>query len=343
MKGFVLAAGFGQRLSPLTNTIPKPLFPVGNVPLIGYALRLLAYHGITEVIVNLHHLGKSIREALRDGAAYGVHITYSEEPEILGTGGGLKKVHELLEDDTFVVVNSDTIIDIDLGAVIEAHRRNDALATMVLREEPGQGEYGHIEIDEAGRIRRILGHGGEGLSLRSYMFTGVHVLEPRFLEYIPPDVSTCVVRYAYTKALNNDEPLFGFTFDGPWLDAGTPAHYFDANVAALEQRLTLRHVDPLGGFVLSPRRNVAEVVRIGRDVELGDNVQLLPPVLLGDDARIGDDTTVGPYAVVGPRVHVGKDAQLSHCVLLEGARVESDARLRRMIVGRKASIALDEP
>ena len=126
MKGFVLAAGFGQRLRPITESTPKPLLPVGNVPLIAYALKLLAQAGITDIIVNLHHLGRVIREALGTGEVYGVKITWSEEEEILGTGGGLKKMHEALEGETFVVVNSDTIIDLDLKAVIATHRRKKA-------------------------------------------------------------------------------------------------------------------------------------------------------------------------------------------------------------------------
>jgi NDP-sugar pyrophosphorylase family protein len=342
VKGFVLAAGFGQRMRPVTESVPKPLLPIGNLPLIGYALKLLSFHGITDVIVNLHHLRDKLREAVGDGADYGVRITYSEEEEILGTGGGLKKMHEQLQESTFVVVNSDSIVDVDLFAAIEAHKRAGALATMVLRDDPASAEFGQIEVDQSARIRRILGQGAEGGSFRSLMFTGVHVLEPRFLEYIPPDVNTCINRYAYTKALHNDEVLHGFVSTGYFADAGTPARYYQAHVDALEQRIKLRHADPLGGFALSPRREVAEVVRMGTNVELGNNVRLLPPVLLGDGARVGDGATVGPYAVLRPGAHVGKDAAVAHSVVLEGARVDAEARVLRQLVGKKTGLALED-
>src|SRR5688572_25326918 len=118
-------------------------------------------------------------------------------------------MHEQLADDTFVVVNSDAIVDVDLTEVIASHRRHGALATMVLREDAGQGEFGQIEVEESGRIRRILGQGEAQGRLRSLMFSGVHVLEPRFLEYIPPDVNTSIILYGYAMALSNDEPLSG--------------------------------------------------------------------------------------------------------------------------------------
>ncbi len=340
MKGFILAAGFGERLRPITDSIPKPLLPVGNIPLIGYALKLLAHHGITDVIINLHHLGRSIRDALGDGADFGVQITWSEEEEILGTGGGLKRMHEHLADGTFVVVNSDTIVDVDIAAAVAQHKRRGALATMVLREDPRQGEFGQIEVDAAGRIRRILGHGESADALKPYMFVGVHVLEPRFLEYIPPDVNTCINRYAYMKALDNGELLNGFVSGGYFADAGTPARYHDVNADALDQRWKLPHADPLGGFAMAPRREVAEVVRMGRDVELAPGVSVVPPVLLGDGVRIAEGATVGPYAILQAGAHVGKGARVSHAILLEGVRVEAEEQVEWRLVGRKAALQL---
>jgi NDP-sugar pyrophosphorylase family protein len=338
VKGFVLAAGFGQRLRPITEVIPKPLLPVGNVPLIGYALRLCAHHGITEVIVNLHHLGSLIEETLGDGEAFGVHITYSTEEEILGTGGGLRRMHALLEDDTFVVLNADTILEVDLGALIAQHRERGALATLVLRQDPRQAEFGQLEIDDSGRLRRILGQGEADQPLHPYMFAGVHVIEPRFLEYIPPDVNTCIMRYAYTKALANGEPLYGAAMRGYWSDAGTPRRYLEANLDALERRMALTHVDPLAGFALTPKRAVDEVVRMGNDVALGVGVDIRAPVLLGDGARVADNAVVGPGCVVGARAQVGKGARLSRTVVLEGARVEPSVHLDGAIVAKRVSV-----
>jgi mannose-1-phosphate guanylyltransferase len=339
MKGFVLAAGFGERMRPITESVPKPLLPVGNLPLIGYALKLLAHHGITDVIVNLHHLGKQLEDALGDGAAYGVKITYSYEEEILGTGGGLKRMQAELQD-TFVVVNSDTIIDVDLHAAIATHRAQKAVATMVLRSDPGQGEYGQIEIDGANRIRRILGNGKADEPLRSLMFAGVHVIEPQLLDYIPPDLNTCVIRYAYAKALANGAVLAGHESSGYWADAGTPERYLAANADALDQRIEMRHADALAGYALAPKKEVGEVIRMGDDVELGADARLVPPVVLGDGARIGGRSVVGPYVVVGARARIGDEAKVSHAVLLEGVKVEGGAEKRGVVIGKKGEVSL---
>jgi len=328
-------------MRPLTDVVPKPLLPVGNLPLIGYALKLLAHHGIEDVIVNTHHLGKPLKEGLGDGSTFGVNITYSDEEEILGTAGGLKKMHDHLDDDTFVVLNSDTVLDLDLAEVLKAHRVRGALATLVLRQDERQEEFGQLEIDDTGRVRRILGQGESDVPLRSLMFAGVHVIEPRFLEYIPPDVNTCIMRYAYTKALRNDEPLYGVAMDGYWSDAGTPERYFQVNMDALSQAVTLRHADPLGGFAHEPKRAVPEVVRMGDNVDLGNGVEIRPPVLLGDGTKVGDNAVVGPFAVIGPRVQIGKDARVASAIVLEGSRIDSGARHERVVIGKKASLPLD--
>jgi len=343
MKAFVLAAGRGERLRPITDHIPKPLWKVGNVPLVGFSLTLAAHHGIRDIIVNLHHLGKTIKEALADGEPYGVQITYSEEEELLGTGGALKKMCASLEDDTFVVLNSDTIVDIDLHALIETHRSSGALATLVLRADPRQGEFGQIEIDETGRIRRILGQGTALGETRPLMFAGVHVVEPRLLEYIPPDVNTCIMRYAYTKALHNGEHLHAVVMDGYFSDAGTAERYLQANFDAMNQQMPLRHVDPLAGYALTPKRSVAEVVRLGKDVDLAAGVHIAPPVLLGDDTRVGEHATVGPLVAAGTGVQIGKDASVSQAVVMDDAKIDPEARVHRAIIGRKASIELDAP
>lgn len=344
LKGFVLAAGFGQRMAPITETVPKPLLPVGQLPLIGYALHLLRHHGIVDVIVNLHHLAKNLKEALGDGSQYGVNITYSFEEEILGTGGGLKKMHDAI-DTTTVVVNSDTVVDVDLAHVVAEHQKRNAIATLVLREDPRRDLFGQIEIDDHGRVCRILGQGDnipQG-NLRSFMFTGVHIIEPRFLEYIPPELPTCVIRYGYTKAMNNNEPLFGSLCDGYWADAGTPARYFEANVDALSARMKLRHVDPLGGGPSAAAyHDVIEGVHVRGETEIGEQVQLKPRSLLGEGVRLGDRAQVGPMAVLGERVQVGKDAQVSESIVLDGVKIESGARVHRMLVGKKATLSLTD-
>src|SRR5436305_692491 len=132
MKAMILAAGFGTRLYPLTIDRTKPAIPFLGKPLVGYVAEYIARHGITEMVVNLHHQPQSVINALGDGSQFGVHIDYTiEQPEILGTAGALKFAKKYLKDDTFVIVNGKIITDLDISAAIETHKQSGAIATMV--------------------------------------------------------------------------------------------------------------------------------------------------------------------------------------------------------------------
>ncbi|MGE0684406.1 MAG: NDP-sugar synthase, partial [Candidatus Binatia bacterium] len=158
MRAMILAAGLGTRLKPLTNTVPKALVPVAGRPLIEYSLLFLRSQGITEVVINLHHLGGKIREALGDGSLYGMRIFYSPEDPILETGGGIKNAQSLLDGETFMVVNCDTILDLNLQEALKFHHQKQAVATLVLRSDPDVDHYGVIQTNDQGRIRRIREH-----------------------------------------------------------------------------------------------------------------------------------------------------------------------------------------
>lgn len=238
----ILAAGFGSRLRPLTDRVPKPLLPVAGKPLIAYPLAVLREAGIREVLINLHHLGGQIREALGNGSAYGVSITYSEEDPILDTGGAIEKARPFLGGATFAVLNTDAVIDLDLAAVIAWHRQRRALATMVLRPDRDAARYGAIEIDREARIRRFLGRPAECPDpLEALMFTGVHVFEPGVFEFMQPG-RFGINRTTYPAMLAAGRALYGYRFDGYW-------RVLDTHAGLAEGRWELE-----GGAVLAPSR-----------------------------------------------------------------------------------------
>jgi NDP-sugar pyrophosphorylase family protein len=212
----ILAAGFGSRLRPLTDRMPKSLIAVGGHPLIAYPIALLRAAGIREVIINLHHLGDQIRAALGDGAAHGVSITYSEENPILDTGGAIKNAEPFLRGDRFVVLNSDTICDVALADVLAWHAARRALATMVLRPDREAARYGIIEIDAAGRVRRFLGRPAiVDAPLTPLMFAGIHVFEPEVFAYMEQG-RFGIVTTTYPRLLADGRPVSGYTFTGYW-------------------------------------------------------------------------------------------------------------------------------
>lgn len=211
----ILAAGLGSRLRPLTDRLPKPLLRVGGHPLIAYPLALLRAAGIRETVINLHHHGAQLRAAL-GARAYGVDITYSEEEPLRDTGGALCAAQRWLAGHRVVLLNSDTLIDLDLRALLAAHAASGATATMVLRHDRAVARYGAIEIDAGGRVRRFLGQPrAVATPLTAYMFAGVHVLEPRVFDYLGTGVFG-ITRQTYPRLLAAGEPVHGYVFDGYW-------------------------------------------------------------------------------------------------------------------------------
>jgi NDP-sugar pyrophosphorylase family protein len=222
-RAVVLAAGLGMRLRPLTDTMPKALLEIGGRPMIEYPLCMLAQAGVTEVVVNLHHLGAQVRAALGDGARYGLRILYSAEDSILDTGGAIARVRPLLGGEPFAVVNCDALIDPDLGAVWALHEREHALATLVVREDPEAERYGALDLDGSGRVKRFLGQPHEVAGpLERRMFCGVHLVSPLIFEHLPARSVFSITRDVYAPLVRGGEPIFAFDHRGYWRDLGTP-------------------------------------------------------------------------------------------------------------------------
>jgi NDP-sugar pyrophosphorylase family protein len=239
----ILAAGFGSRLRPLTDRMPKPLLAVGGHPLIAYPLALLRAAGIGEVIINLHHLGGQIRDALGDGAAYGVSITYTEEEPILETGGAIKNAQRFLQGERFLVLNSDIICDLDLRDLIAWHAARGALATMVLRPDREAAHYGVIEVDGEDRIRRFLGRPAVvDVPLTPLMFAGVHVFEPEVFACMD-EGRFGINSVTYPRMLAAGRPLYGYRFPRYW-------RVLDTHAGLAEGRW-----EALAGHWLAPRHH----------------------------------------------------------------------------------------
>jgi NDP-sugar pyrophosphorylase family protein len=224
----ILAAGLGTRLRPLTNTIPKPLLPVGGTPLIVWNLLLLRRHGIREVIVNLHHLGHLIEKELGDGSTWGMQIIYSQEPTILGTGGGLKQAEEFFAGEPFLVMNGDTLCELNVADLCRFHERRNPLATMVVREDPDVDRWGALELDADQRIIRINGRGRPSHEpVVKRMFAGVHVIHPRLLRTVPVGRQSSIID-AYVGEIEQGESVYGYRLHGYWSDVGTSQRYAEA-------------------------------------------------------------------------------------------------------------------
>jgi NDP-sugar pyrophosphorylase family protein len=246
MKAMLFAAGEGQRLRPITGSIPKPLVPVAGRPMVEYPLLLLRHYGITDIIINLHHLGAQVEAYLGDGARFGVDIRYSKEQVLLDTGGGLLKAKRFLEHETFIVINTDVLIDLPLDRLIRFHNENKAAATLVLRPDELADRYGSMDVDGEGRICRFLDTRAPSNpigTLQKLMFTGVQILEPIVFAYMEPEAEKfSTTKHTYPKMLARGEPLFGYCFEGYWQDLGTVERIKAAEESLSDGRMKLHYL-----------------------------------------------------------------------------------------------------
>ena len=228
MRALVLSAGIGERLRPLTETVPKPLVEVGGRPLIHYPLLMLKHAGIREIAINTHHLPRAMEAALGTGARLGIDIVWAPEPTLLGTGGPLNGLRGFLGTDTFVIANCDTILDLKLDQAIRFHRDRGALVTLAVARPENLDYYSRIELDSDARVRRIRllksrspltydDFANEPLSearLDSSMYCGVTILEPAVLERIPPTPPWSIMNGLIAPMVREGLPVAGFRHRG---------------------------------------------------------------------------------------------------------------------------------
>ncbi len=218
MKAFILAAGYGERLKPLTDTMPKPLVPVRGVPAICYSLALLKKAGIKDAVCNLHYRADDIVAFFREHGNFGFNIEFSFEEQILGTGGGVKKCQPLFSGD-MVLINSDIITDLDVTAMIDTHRANDSPGTVAIY--PSEGAGGTVSLSR-GRVA----------DFRNFLLTGIRpthdylgaaVLGPLVFKYLIPEYSS-IVYTGYTGLIAGHRLDF-YEHRGFWQDIGSIDSY----------------------------------------------------------------------------------------------------------------------
>jgi mannose-1-phosphate guanylyltransferase len=187
MRALVLAAGVGSRLRPYTDRCPKPMLNVGGDPILSYNLVMLADAGIRDVVVNLHYLPEVVREHVGDGSAWGLHVTYSEEPTLRGTAGALVPFAESFRSGTFVIVFGDNLLDIDLVAMSAAHQSHRAVATLAVYSRDDVTQSGVAELGENDRVDRFVEKPRPGETTSHWVNAGVVIAEPALLDYVPSD------------------------------------------------------------------------------------------------------------------------------------------------------------
>ena len=340
MKAMILAAGKGTRVRPFTYTIPKPLMPILQKPVMEFLLELLRKHGFDRIMVNVSHLAHEIEGYFRDGQRFGVQIGYSFEGKIvngeligeaIGSAGGIRRIQDFhpFFDETFVVLCGDALIDLDLTAAVKWHKEKGAIATVITKSVPKEdvSSYGVVVTDDKGRIKSFQEKPSLSEALSTEINTGIYIFEPEIIDYIPPNQKFDIGGELFPKLVEVGAPFYAVSMDFQWVDLGKVPDYWHA----------------IRGVLLGDIKNVeipgVEVfpgIYTGLNVAVDwDKVNITGPVYIGAMTHIEDGATIiGPTAI-GPNCWLCSGSTVENSVIFEYSRLGRGACLvDKLVYGR---------
>ena len=351
MKAMILAAGKGTRVRPITHTIPKPMIPILQKPVMEFLLELLRQHGFDQIMVNVSHLAEEIESYFRDGQRFGVEIAYSFEGSIvdgdlvgaaIGSAGGLRRIQDFnpFFDDTFVVLCGDALIDLDLTAAVKMHREKGAIATIVTKSVDKElvSSYGVVVTDEEGRIKAFQEKPSVEEALSTQINTGIYIFEPEIIDYIPPNQEYDLGADLFPQLVATNAPFYAVNMDFEWVDIGKVPDYWEAIRGVLSREIK---------NVAIPGTEVKPGIYTGINVAVNwDKVHIEGPVYIGGMTRIEDGATIIGPSMIGPSCHICSGAVVDNSVIFEYSRLGAGVRLvDKLVFGRycvdKTGAAID--
>ena len=317
----ILAAGLGTRLRPVTYAMPKPMVPVLNRPVMEHIAQLLAGHGFEQVIANLHWFPELIREHFGNGSGVGIELSYSEEEQLLGTSGGVRKAAGFLGDD-FLVISGDALTDIDLAAMREFHRSHDGIATLATKRVRDTTQFGVAITGSDGRVQGFQEKPDAAEALSDLANCGIYMFRSEIFDFFPapgrskaageddPDGFADWAMDVFPALLDGDVPFYSHEIDAYWNDIGNLDELRSGNFDALAGEVAIDPGVP----------EIAAGIWTGEGVAL-DGAEVNGPVLIGAGTELGEGAMIDGPAVIGERCRIGAGARLRETVLLPGTGV----------------------
>ena len=319
MKAVVLAGGEATRLRPLTCNTPKMMVPVLNRPLLEHLVHYVKAHDIIDIVLAVGKLPHQVQDHLGDGSKLGVSLAYSIESFPMGTAGAVKNAERFL-DGSFLVFNGDVFTDIDLSAMMRAHRENAAIATLALTPVEDPTIYGVVETDDRGRVKRFTEKPRRDEVTTNMINAGIYILEPTVLNYIAPRSFSMFERDVFPPLLEKGEAIFAYASRDYWIDIGTPDKY-----------LRLQH------DLLRRWAGDGQIGFEGRS-SVHASAHIEGPVLIGEGCSIDRDCTVRGPAVLGAGCRLEEGAAVEGAVLWQNCRMGRGCRLRNCVLGSNCCI-----
>lgn len=327
VQAIIMAGGEGSRLRPLTCDRPKPMVPVANKPVMEHAVRLLKRHGISDIGVTLQYLPQEIIKYFDDGFDFEANMHYYIEDKPLGTAGSVKNTGNFLKE-TFVVISGDALTDFDLTKAIDFHKGKGAMVTIVLTRVNVPLEYGVVITNEKGNIQRFLEKPGWGEVFSDTVNTGIYILEPEILDYIPHGEKYDFSQDLFPRLLADQKPMYGLILEGYWCDIGNIKQYQESHEAILAKVIT-----PERDHILS-----IDGIELGMNCSIHPSATLESPVILGDDCRIEKNAVVGPNVVLGSNSVIDEGATIKRSVLWNGVYIGKRSEIRGAVICNRVRI-----
>ena len=306
----ILAGGFGTRLRPLSCTRPKILLPIVNKPLLQWTFERLAKNNIkearlavnyqTEVAIKQHRIPRC-----------GLHVTYSRDPlrKPLGTGGPIKKAEKFIDHNApFLVLNGDVFADVNYTEILKTHEENDAVATIALHRVEDPSRYGVAELAEDNRIKRFIEKPPVGTAPTNLINAGAYVLSPKIFKYIPEGRAVSI-EYEIFPKLAEEGGLYGYVFDGLWMDIGKPEDYLKVN------------------------KTLITSIANQQKCKIENDTEIKKPVAFDKEVSIGEKSVIGPYVVLGRNVIAGSNVRIQNSVILRETVISDFVSMDGAIIG----------
>jgi len=328
MRAFVMAAGVGSRLEPLTLAVPKPMVPICNIPVMEYNIRLLKKYGIKDITANLHYFPEQIEDYFDSGSNFGVKMIYSFEKELMGTAGGVKKMAKVSKysgDGPVIILSADVLTNIDLGRLLAYHKKKKAAATIALIEVDDPSEFGVVVTDKSGRIRTFQEKPKKEEALSSLVNSGIYILEKKVVDLIPPDAFYDFGKQLFPLLVENGLPFYAYHSKAYWKDVGNVGNYKSANFDLLKRPLLVGK-----GSVISKKAKISGKVVIGDRCVIEDGAHIKDSIIWSDTV-IGANVTIVSN-IIGSNCNIGRDSFIK-----EGSVIANE------VVVKPGSSIVDEP
>ncbi len=325
MKAVIMAGGFGTRLRPLTMNIPKPMVPIVNIPIMHRIITLLKKNGITDIIALVYYQPDVIMNYFKDGKDFGVNITYVKAEADFGTAGSVKNAENFIGEDEFLVISGDVLTDIDLSKAIEYHHEKKSKATIVITRVKNPLPYGIVIVRDSGEIIRFLEKPTWGEVFSDTINTGIYVLDPSVLEFIPYKQEFDFSKNLFPLLLERNFPFYGYVAESYWRDIGTLNDYLEAHLDCLVGEV---EIEISGERIETPKG----VIYVGENAEVADYERFEGVVVIGNNTKIGKRVKV-VNSVIGSFCEIEDECEIIDSVIWDRTKIKRRAKLTLDVIG----------